>query len=362
MVCYLLKRNRMRLTILIALLINFCCYGIAQTEKANKYISLYKEVAINEMRRSGVPAAIILAQGMLESGYGESELSKKSNNHFGIKCKNDWQGEKTYFDDDEKGECFRVYKSVAESYKDHSDFLKSRSWYAFLFKLPPTDYEGWAHGLKKAGYATANDYAPKLIKIITDYNLQQFTLEGLKNSEANTTTKTDKQDSTTIPYHSEDNTETTEEDSTETSTNETRTNISKPLNQDTLNPKHPIYATDSVFTINHSKVIFSAEGTSLLAIANKYNISLSSLFAFNDMKPIELIDTFRLIFIEKKLKKGAEDNFISNNNETLYDICQLKGVQLESILQYNKGIKKDVKLSKGFIVYLRPQNKIKKGK
>lgn len=152
----------------------------AQKQAVEAYINTYKELAITEMLRTGVPASIKLAQGILESQSGESDLAKKSNNHFGIKCKTEWTGDKTYHDDDERGECFRVYPSVADSYKDHSDFLRSRPHYAFLFQLNPTDAEAWAKGLKKAGYATSSTYPQRLLKVINDYHLQQYSLLALE--------------------------------------------------------------------------------------------------------------------------------------------------------------------------------------
>jgi flagellum-specific peptidoglycan hydrolase FlgJ len=158
----------------------------AQKEKAEAYVNTYKELAIAEMLRTGVPAAIKLAQGILESQSGESDLAKTSNNHFGIKCKTEWTGARTYHDDDEKAECFRVYATVEESYRDHSDFLKNRPYYADLFKLDPTDYEGWAYGLKKAGYATSPTYPQQLLKVINDYNLQQYSLEALERQKHTT--------------------------------------------------------------------------------------------------------------------------------------------------------------------------------
>ena len=123
-----------------------------------------------------------LAQGILESRFGESDLSKESNNHFGIKCKLDWNGEKVYHDDDSRHECFRKYNTVAESYKDHSDFLKSRPHYASLFSLSPVDFQAWAYGLKRAGYATKRDYPEMLIKVINYYNLNQYTLIALNKA------------------------------------------------------------------------------------------------------------------------------------------------------------------------------------
>src|SRR5215204_877185 len=142
----------------------------------NEYVSKFKDIAIEEMRRTGVPAAITLAQGIHETSAGQSELVIKSNNHFGIKCKSEWTGPSVSHDDDARGECFRKYSSPNDSYRDHSDFLASRSHYASLFKLDPTDYEGWAKGLKKAGYATNPKYPQILIKLIRDYNLQDYTL------------------------------------------------------------------------------------------------------------------------------------------------------------------------------------------
>ena len=126
------------------------------------------------MHKYDIPASITLAQGILESGNGRSQLASKSNNHFGIKCHVGWKGAKVYHDDDEKGECFRKYKYVETSYKDHSEFLSGRRRYASLFKLRKSDYKGWAKGLKKAGYATDKKYPKKLIKIIEEYKLYEF--------------------------------------------------------------------------------------------------------------------------------------------------------------------------------------------
>ena len=142
------------------------------------YIDAYKNMAIAEMHRSGVPASITLSQGMLESDNGNSRLARKGNNHFGIKCHNGWKGGKIYHDDDERKECFRKYDSVYESYEDHSDFLRGSTRYAFLFELNPADYEGWAKGLKKAGYATNPSYSSLLVKIIEENQLHQYDLTG----------------------------------------------------------------------------------------------------------------------------------------------------------------------------------------
>lgn len=140
---------------------------------AESYISEYKDVAIQEMKRSGIPASITLAQGMLESGNGNSALARYANNHFGIKCTNDWDGRKYYKDDDKRNDCFRVYKNAAASFEDHTAFLK-RKRYAALFELSSTDYKGWAKGLKKAGYATNPHYPQQLIELIERHELHRF--------------------------------------------------------------------------------------------------------------------------------------------------------------------------------------------
>lgn len=137
------------------------------------YIERYKDIAIEQMQRHRIPASITLAQGLFESGAGLSQLAKKSNNHFGIKCHNDWKGKRTYHDDDHRNDCFRVYNTVRESYEDHSHFLK-KPRYERLFSLSITDYKGWARGLKACGYATLPTYANKLIEVIELYELYRF--------------------------------------------------------------------------------------------------------------------------------------------------------------------------------------------
>lgn len=141
------------------------------------YIEKYKDIAIEQMKEHHIPASITLAQGLLESGAGMSELARRSNNHFGIKCHNDWTGKRTYHDDDRRNDCFRVYKTVRDSYEDHSHFLL-RPRYSRLFKLDETDYKGWARGLKACGYATLSTYAERLIGIIELYDLHEYDKKG----------------------------------------------------------------------------------------------------------------------------------------------------------------------------------------
>lgn len=173
-----MKQNIL-LTLLLCLFIQI---GWAQNNPTTiAYITQYKAIAMKEMKRTGVPASITLAQAILESNSGESNLAKNHNNHFGIKCKSDWTGAKAYQDDDAKQECFRAYDAAEVSFKDHSNFLKNRPNYVGLFLLDPVDDTAWAYGLKKAGYATAADYPKKLLKIIDDYELAQYNFPELEN-------------------------------------------------------------------------------------------------------------------------------------------------------------------------------------
>jgi hypothetical protein len=155
-----------RITGVVVIFLIFFGVSHAQRMSRSEYIQKYQLLAISEMNRSGIPASIKMAQACLESADGNSELAKKSNNHFGIKCKSNWTGPRSFHDDDEKNECFRKYSQVEDSYVDHTNFLMSSQRYAFLFQLAPTDYVGWANGLKKAGYATNPNYPKLLIDII----------------------------------------------------------------------------------------------------------------------------------------------------------------------------------------------------
>ena len=172
----------MKFKFTILLLLPFFCITLAAQKTATLiYIDQYKDIAIKEMKRTGIPASITLAQGIVESNSGESNLALNFNNHFGIKCKTDWKGETTYQDDDSKQECFRAYPNANASFIDHSNFIKTRPNYAPLFQLDPVDDSAWAIGLKKAGYATASDYANKLMKVIDDYELSQFNFPELND-------------------------------------------------------------------------------------------------------------------------------------------------------------------------------------
>ena len=338
--------------LVLFLCITVCLAAQAQREKAEAYVNTYKEIAIQEMLRSGVPASITLAQGVLESQFGESDLVKSSNNHFGIKCKTEWTGPKVYHDDDEKGECFRVYATAEESYKDHSEFLKTRPHYAFLFKLDPTDYEGWAKGLKKAGYATSVTYPQQLLKVINDYNLQQYSLVAIARSKNSMLPGNNVLVNNTVQVTAEPPSEISE------SKKVTETIIaveaaSPAIVTTTVAPTSNITYPQGIFAINHTKVFYGTAGTSLLSLANQFAMPLSKLFAYNDMDEMDVLDTDRLIFIEKKQKKGTTDFHTVADGETLQGISQLEGIRLENLLEYN-NYKKGATVLPGKKIYLHP--------
>ena len=285
-------------------------------EAVNIYINQYKQLAIDEMIRTGVPAAITLAQGILESNAGQCTLTQQSNNHFGIKCKTDWAGDFVYHDDDIKHECFRSYTCAEDSYRDHSDFLKNRPNYAPLFKLEVTDYEGWAYGLKAAGYATNPVYASSLITTIEKYNLEAITMLALQESKQITIAA--------APVKIQD----------EYAFENTSAIVPEAKAGSNTGQQMNLYP-EGVFSINKTKVVYAKAGTSLLALANKYNIAYGRLLAFNDLDNGDILREGTLIYLELKPKRGSKDYHITLPNENLYDIAQEEGVQLQSLLAYN---------------------------
>jgi LysM repeat protein len=281
------------------------------------YINTYKDMAIAEMQRTGVPASIKLAQGIHETLAGTSELVMKSNNHFGIKCKATWRGPSVSHDDDRRGECFRKYGSSADSYRDHSDFLKGSPRYSSLFKLNPLDYSAWAFGLKSAGYATNPKYPQVIIKLIEDYNLQEYTLVALGKAAPK-----------------EDAFASLEPSGDETPVNAvTGPAVTAEMNAGEGEPVSPYPAGE--FKINETRVIFARKGTPVLTIARQYNISLARLFEFNDMKEKEELEKDQLIYLQRKRKTGNNEFHVVKAQENLHDIAQEEAIRLEALLEYN---------------------------
>jgi hypothetical protein len=355
------------------------------------YIAQYKAIAMKEMKRTGVPASITLAQGILESNSGESTLAKKHNNHFGIKCKSDWTGAKAYQDDDAKQECFRAYETAEVSFKDHSNFLKNRPNYVDLFLLDPVDDTAWAYGLKKAGYATAADYPKKLLKIIDDYELAQYNFPELENeveeeeasakvladtpvnkvitetptkslnkptgiAQINTTNNLAPLPTQTLPVQtlSAPQKDTLKKDTIkkEVITVVQTTKIEKvkidttkaaTITQSVL-PKQPIYNyPEGQFRINQVPVILGKEKMSFIEIALKYKVPLYKLFEYNDIKASNLLERDQLIFLAPKKKTGAASFHIVKYNSSLQEISQLEGVQLSLLKLYNPDLVEPLK-------------------
>ncbi|MBK8611806.1 MAG: glucosaminidase domain-containing protein [Chitinophagaceae bacterium] len=315
----------------IVILLLFSCIAnsvAAQRTTVEEYIEQFKEIAINEMKRSGVPASITLAQGILESESGNSELVKKSNNHFGIKCKSNWSGESVTHDDDATGECFRAYTNAGDSYRDHSDFLKANKRYGSLFGLDPEDYEGWAYGLKKAGYATNPKYPALLIKYIEQYNLQQYSLVALNKSTEPLLVAGDTKP--VVPAEASD------------------INTSAAEGFDV-----PVADAEKISSVNKTKCVFVKKGTSLLLVADNNKISLNKLMEFNDMSEEGILAKDQYIFLHKKQKTGESEFYMSRSGETLRDIAQLTGVQLKYISDYN-NLPAAVALKPNTKIFLQP--------
>jgi LysM repeat protein len=288
----------------------------AQAQKPNdvaEYIATYKDLAIAEQQRTGVPAAIKLAQGIHESACGKSELSINAKNHFGIKCKNTWQGATYTYTDDAKDECFRKYDDAKISYADHSDFLKNNKRYASLFTLDVNDYKAWAHGLKRCGYATNPKYAQKIIELIERYDLAQF--------------NTAKGDAPFQDYLSEPEIATTA-NIVPTATREMKFDppVSKPQEQE------PIYyvATKK----NGKKGFYAKAGDLLLNAAYAHNIRYAKLLELNDLAD-EPLPADMFIYLEKKDKEGSANTYIVKENQLLIEIAQEQGMRLKELKHFN---------------------------
>lgn len=330
----------MKVKLFVSIIGLFVCTSVfAQTITIEEYVNRYKDIAISEMIRSGVPASITLAQGIVETENGNSKLVKKSNNHFGIKCKETWTGPSVSHDDDAPGECFRKYNTAEESYIDHSDFLRTRKHYAFLFQLDPTDYKSWAYGLKKAGYATNPKYPEMLIKYIETYNLNEYSLVALgrKKAEPETVVKNDP------PAQVTNNPIVAKQDppvqvNLPVTIEPVKTPVKeqqKPKEEVKVQPVLVSYPAGE-FKINETRVIYASKGTPFLAIAQQYNIPLKYLFDFNDLPEKESLEKDQLVYLQRKRRTGAVATHVVAAGETVYDIAQQQGIRLEALLQLNQ--------------------------
>lgn len=277
---------------LICFLSLLCISAAAQTPRET-YLKKWHKVAQDEMRDYGIPASITLAQGILESGDGKSELATKANNHFGIKCHLDWKGKKVYMDDDEKGECFRSYENAKESFRDHSLFLSTRSRYAFLFKESPTDYKAWAKGLRKAGYATNRKYADLLISLIERHDLHKYDRFDFEGKDP----LLDKV-------------------------------IEVPLAEE--------YSTG--LSSNKVKYIITHKGDSFESIAQFADCKPEDLLDYNDLRYDAQLEQGQLIYLQPKRRRAAREHrfHFVQEGENMYAISQKFGIRLEKLYRRNK--------------------------
>ncbi|HKR06963.1 MAG TPA: glucosaminidase domain-containing protein [Bacteroidia bacterium] len=308
--------------ILISLL--FCQVAFAQPDKfrmtRQDYIEKYKNDAIKDMQKTGVPASITLAQGLFESESGNSELAREANNHFGIKCHNEWTGETFHKDDDEKNECFRKYNSVLESFDDHSAFLRNRSRYAFLFDLDITDYKGWARGLKKAGYATNPEYAQKLIKIIEDFQLYELE-KGAQNIPLIASAKND-------------------------SPKPARKKETKSISSPGAGKKEYQHSENDV------PFVLAKAGDSYFSIANENNIRLWQVLKYNDAEKTDIPEEGETVYIMPKRSSAKEKFHIVKEGEDIHYISQLYAVKLKKLYRRNHLSSED-KLTEGQKILLK---------
>lgn len=283
---------------LLALSIVFACSAIAQPSeykmKPGEYVAKYKDDAIKEMFQFGIPASITLAQGMLESDNGNSPLAVYANNHFGIKCHAEWTGAAFIQDDDTKNECFRKYEKALDSYTDHSNFLKTRSRYNFLFSLKSNDYKGWAKGLKQAGYATHPKYAQMLIDLIERNKLYEY------------------DQVTTIPSLTPSNKNNHSEKKLQSNNNE-----------------------QTVLSNNNVKCVLAKNGDTYESLAKRLDLPVRMLCRFNDASHETVIVAKQCIYIQPKKNRAQQRFHTVIQGETMYAVSQQYGVKLKKLYRKN---------------------------
>lgn len=295
-----MRRMKFFITMLLCL-ISISVFG--QNRYNDIYIKKYHKIAIEEMKIYGIPASITLAQGILESGSGQSNLAKKSNNHFGIKCHSDWRGKKVYHDDDKKGECFRKYKHVSESFRDHSIFLAERKRYRFLFDYSITDYKSWAKGLKKAGYATSKTYAKKLIALIERYELYRFDKKRYKI-----------------------------EDDLMLAATEVPTATSAQVNI----PTTEIDPFSTVHISSHFvKYAYAKDGDRYEHVAKRFGIWVWEVMRYNEVEEDRRLKEGEIVYLQPKRRKSWQRYHTVKEGETMYQISQDFGIKLKHLYRRN---------------------------
>ena len=319
---YLRGMKKTLFAILVVLLSALCMADTPQ----RSYIEKYSDLAVEEMYRTGVPASITLAQGLLESGNGLSELAVKGNNHFGIKCHNTWTGAKVYHDDDRKGECFRKYDNPEESFRDHSDFLRYRDRYKFLFDYEPTDYKSWAYGLKVAGYATDPKYPEKLIRLIEEHELYLYdTMQAVSGEEV-------VQQIPQPPAQLEQ---------------------ARPLT-DGQCEVFRFALSRQMYSQNGVPFVYAEEGETYESIARSYRLFRKEILKFNDLKEDAELLPGTVVYLQKKKKASHPglDRYVVEEGQTLWEISQRFAVRMKNLCRLN-GIEEGYVLREGDVLQLR---------
>jgi len=316
------KRTRIHLLISIGILFTYQFLAAGQMKYSREdYINTFADLAMREMRRVGVPASITLAQGCLESNNGNSRLAVRANNHFGIKC-HDWDGRRIYHDDDERKECFRSYSSAYESFQDHSEFLTTKNRYAFLFELSPHDYRGWAKGLKKAGYATAHNYANLLIRIIEENELYRFDLMVLEGSLAEVE-----------PGPPADPGWAAAQDAD-------------------ADLQHG--SGRKILVNNNIEYVLSEAGDTPESLRAELRLYKNEIYRYNNLYKGAKLDPGTRIYLQPKRRKAARGHSYHQvkEGETMYDISQEYGVKLKHLYRMNR-MEEGEQPDEGAQIYLR---------
>jgi LysM repeat protein len=323
-------------SIAACMLCTLSVFGFTEEISRQEYIEMWREEAVYQMAAHGVPASITLAQGILESRDGNSRLAKEGNNHFGIKCHSDWEGRRIYEDDDARNECFRHYKNARESFDDHSDFLK-KPRYASLFELEPTDYKGWARGLKECGYATSPEYAKSLIRIIEENNLQEYDDQGLQYAERNEVP--DRREGTPkarLPIKD-----------TSKQRKPAKTEPSEGRQEITIAGGHEILTSE-----NRIKYVVVREGDTPESIAKEIDLNVLILNRFNDFDSRTGLKAGDIVYLQPKRSKAAVKEHIAVEGETWFSISQKHGIKLKQLCKLN-GASPDAPIDAGTRIQMR---------
>ncbi len=296
--------------------------ALAESATTRKqYIENWKDEAIYQMVTNKIPASITLAQGILESGDGNSRLAREGNNHFGIKCHTDWKGKKIIEDDETKGECFRKYNNARESYEDHSLFL-SRTRYESLFKLEIDNYKGWAKGLKECGYATNPKYPDLLIKIIEEFELAQYDKLGKDCIKQNKIPKRTTGETDVTPIL----------ESKKKSREKVKSNSRSKDDRNTININSSREIKRSERNI---KYVVVQKSETIKSIADELGMNPWQIIRYNDLSENGALQEGQMIYTQPKRNKGSQDNYIVKKGDTLWSISQEEGLKLKKLKTYN---------------------------